>query len=1257
MAIFTAIATAIVGATLLTGIAATVATAVLSSALAFGASLAYSYLTRKKTRTYSATAVQGELQIGGDIPIGVAFGTIKTKGQRIYYAKYGSGNQYNADVFVLSNGWCDGLENYVFFYGQKWTLTSITATGGCDEAWTISGWEGLLEIRFFSGKPTQAVDSTLVSATSALGQEWKSTSTLKGVCYVTVIRKYDSSKWDKGRPDFDFVLRGLRCYDWRLDDTVSGGSGDHRINDSTTWEFTKNPAVQRFNYQIGLKGISSNRILIGEGKQFSELSISLYTASANIADTDRTKGARTFDTYQCNLYVMSTDAHSEVLREFDDAMAGYAMNPGGLAGVLAGAAQTPVMTIDDDDIRNGEPISIRRRRPGSEGYNHLSGQFMSIDADWTPAALTPIVVAADVTADKYIRTATNDFLQVTDQDVAQYLLNIRYRQNRLGGSVTLPVSRRVAFQLNVGDWVTYAGLTWMIAEQMWEGRLQCTLRLAEVSSDTYSETGIVSGPVIVPPSAPVNPSLLSNVANFTVASGYIEGSAGKQVPALQFGWDAPDDPSITQVVIQYRKNGTTSPVYITQSADPESGSHFTTDSIVPGILYDARCTIITDPDRLKTYSSWISTVAITPDWAGVVAALAAEQEANLVQIREDIDSLKINVPIGFAEAKLITALEASIRQTMKVKDGENEAAVITEQLARADADGSLAQILSLVTARTDGAAAEGLFKIQAIAAPTGVDVRLALYGRIDAEGGAYEEAGLFIDLTDEGGGVISSKIVLMADTTSIQNNDGDVIAVFDADGIILNSLIPLLTADNIAANTITANEIAINGLTGNASKFVTAGLSQSITGYAAPAAMDDMNVDIEVANPDVKVLLNFNGTFAGTTYGASVYFYIDGNEYPYAVSMDGGGGTGDEHQFQISHQIIWEPIDTITFATAGTGGVSRLWKEMAWSEDLGIFVAVGNTASSSSNAMSSTNGTSWTSRTTPTNQLYNGVCWGSGAGVFVAVGASGAVMTSSNGTSWTSRTGSNGGNNAVCWSESEGLFVAVGATGSGTRVQTSPDGITWTTRTSAANNSWQDVVYSPSLDLFVAVSSDGASGRVMTSPDGITWTLRTDANALAGSWYSIDWSPELGIFVACGNETDSSFDGPLFMYSDDGINWTHSGLWVLNNRFISVRWSPELGMFLALCTNNNFTHDHCFAQSFDGIEWRVVAGPGSQYDALAWAPSLGVFSFVEEGSTDVGITDTVLPVIGDHTIEIRFQTDINTVQVSQRALTVLQFLR
>ena len=83
----------------------------------------------------------------------------------------------------------------------------------------------------------------------------------------------------------------------------------------------------------------------------------------------------------------------------------------------------------------------------------------------------------------------------------------------------------------------------------------------------------------------------------------------------------------------------------------------------------------------------------------------------------------------------------------------------------------------------------------------------------------------------------------------------------------------------------------------------------------------------------------------------------------------------------------------------------------------------------------------------------------------------------------------------------------------------SPDGITWTARSSAAKSEWRSVVYGDGL--FVAVSTSGHGNRVMTSPDGITWTPRTAAANSA--WRSVTYGEPGGIptFVAVARTGDT----------------------------------------------------------------------------------------------------------------------------------------
>jgi predicted nucleic acid-binding Zn-ribbon protein len=663
MAIFTAIGTAIAGA-LFAGSA--LAATVISTGLAFAARIGMQYLNRPKARKYSA--VQGETQYGGDISAQTLYGTGKTKGQRVFYAKWGKGNRWNADVFLLANGWCDGLEPYIYVFGEKKALISKPTVGSEVARYFVEDFtaneNGYLVIRFYDGRPGQPVDQRLVDVSSDLGQKWKTTSVNAGLCYVIVERSWSEDFFGaKGKPEIEFVLRGLREYDPRKDSTVAGGSGTQRLANPSTWRHTNNPAVHRLNYQLGLRALVSGRTLIGEGKSLGQLDLGTYFLSMNVCDALRTDGKKR---YQCSLFVTGDDDHTEVLREFEDAMAGYGLNRRGLSGVIPGAPQIPVLEITVDDIPVDRAKEIQFRKSAFDRFNHLSGQFTSIESMWNPESLKPVYVNADIAEDGRNRQTSNDFLQVSDPDLAQYLLNIRYRQNRKGATATLPVSRAVGFRVQEGEWVEWRGREWMISEWNLDEQFRITLKLAETGADIYDDDDIEAGPVVIPPTPPVNPSMLSTVKNFTVEPWFVENESGYKAPGLRFRWTPPDDPTIIAVRVEYRAEGSQELLKAT-SNDPEGGELIITTNVVPGQIYEARATIMTVPDRLKTWTPWVTTAQATVDLQIILDYLD-------VQIREDL-----------------AVLNQWIDDDLADQVGENAQALIAEAQARIEALAAEAQ--------------------------------------------------------------------------------------------------------------------------------------------------------------------------------------------------------------------------------------------------------------------------------------------------------------------------------------------------------------------------------------------------------------------------------------------------------------------------------------------------------------------------------------------------------------------------------------
>lgn len=200
------------------------------------------------------------------------------------------------------------------------------------------------------------------------------------------------------------------------------------------------------------------------------------------------------------------------------------------------------------------------------------------------------------------------------------------------------------------------------------------------------------------------------------------------------------------------------------------------------------------------------------------------------------------------------------------------------------------------------------------------------------------------------------------------------------------------------------------------------------------------------------------------------------------------------------------------------------------------------------------------------------------AGVWAAVGAAGAAMSSPDGITWTSRTPAATGQ-WVAVAFGNGVFVAIRQSSTTNQIMTSPDGITWTSRSGAsATNNWSSLAFGNGVFVAVRNSSTLGTQQVMTSPDGITWTLRTHAST------RYLWSVAFGngLFVAL------SYYGSNALTSPDGITWTSSA--IPSDGWRSVAYSASLGMFAAVSEvaagNNVMT-------SPDGVTWTRQTNPDS----------------------------------------------------------------
>ena len=234
----------------------------------------------------------------------------------------------------------------------------------------------------------------------------------------------------------------------------------------------------------------------------------------------------------------------------------------------------------------------------------------------------------------------------------------------------------------------------------------------------------------------------------------------------------------------------------------------------------------------------------------------------------------------------------------------------------------------------------------------------------------------------------------------------------------------------------------------------------------------------------------------------------------------------------------------------------------------GTFVAVGGTSSGIVSTMTDPT-VGWTRQTTPS--VFSAVAITDvafGAGLFVAISSGGLMASSPDGITWTTRTSGLAALTSIRYSNS--LFLGV----SGTNLITSPDGITWTLQ--AATPGIRTCVYGNGY-------YGGTTGGqyFYRSADLITWD---GPYYLTSSIFNYAAATNgTGTWIASGNANSTQ----LKYSTDNGVTWNstplpqrmssqpmllQNGPTYINNRFFALGYggSPSFGAIVS---------------SADGINW------------------------------------------------------------------------
>lgn len=726
----------IVAAAGLTGVAATVGTAVVGVGLSVGAG----YLARRLQPKPSSTPAQGmRLSVGNDVnePREILFGTVATAGHLKYHNHYGpNGNDYIQFLYKLADHECASLVK--MYVNGKAVTFGVSGGDGNASGLTVSEYPGVMWVSFHSGDWAQAADADLVS--HALGEPWSANNRGRGVCYVRVTLKYDEELYKDGLPKFLFVVNGAKLYDWRLD-TTAGGSGPHRWGVESTYAWSKNPAVCLYNFR---RGIKVNGIHLG-GMSCPAWSLPLdaWTTAANACDeTVALKAGGSVLRYTMSGVVAVDTDHLEVVREMIASMAGVESDSGGVFRLYAGVAQSPVMTMSDADIMSWDEVVFYPKLSRSGLVNAVFGSFTDPAAKYERNGLPPRVSPADQATDGNTPLTENyGFSYITSATQGQRVMEILRRKSRYQRRISLKLRGRFA-TLEAGDWITWSSSRYGFSSMQFEV-MQATLHRDLTISVELKETS----PSIytwVPASNELDPLNPANVgaggASFTTIQNVvlqnvtITSDVAASRPGLNVTWTPVTDKTVIDIDLEFRRAGDTVDLD-RKILNPASGTYTWVSGVQGGTQYEVRLRPVTRPRRAVTWTAWIP--AATASSPQVVAVAAYAETVNPANLPPAILSAqeRFELSLIFGTDAVLGSLSSEVAETRKsaekahaavveslINDMENSARVAIETRERLEADSSLAAQITSVVANFNSANATITQSLQSLAS---VDQTLA----------------------------------------------------------------------------------------------------------------------------------------------------------------------------------------------------------------------------------------------------------------------------------------------------------------------------------------------------------------------------------------------------------------------------------------------------------------------------------------------------------------------------------------------------
>jgi len=244
----------------------------------------------------------------------------------------------------------------------------------------------------------------------------------------------DNDKLEAGIPNrLTQVVKGSKVYDPRLDST-RGGSGSHRANDQSTWEWSDNWALIVAHYLLGYR--QEGRIVYGVGVNPDDVDWDQCIAMANVCDETVDGKPR----YRVGGLFPTNQDHEGIVRQLEASIGGKVAKIGGRYYIWCPHDDLfAINTITDNQVLREAGVNFTPAGPLRDLFNTARGRYIEPDAIYQPVPYPSVFEGTAITEDGRERLMDRDFSIIQDRSIAERVAREMVRRSRFTATWTLAV--------------------------------------------------------------------------------------------------------------------------------------------------------------------------------------------------------------------------------------------------------------------------------------------------------------------------------------------------------------------------------------------------------------------------------------------------------------------------------------------------------------------------------------------------------------------------------------------------------------------------------------------------------------------------------------------------------------------------------------------------------------------------------------------------------------------------------------------------